>query len=237
MEDVLFTTEMYLAAKRVCITDTMCYAYCHRLDSETTRLQDSRSLANIFDTTVAFFDLWQEAEKEGLELEADILYKQTERFIDYAMNLRIRLSDHEKNSAKNSIGEGRKRRLFNILVDHDTMNSLTPDFSEADLSELREEQHVFIYGAGKVATELYHKLKKYGIEVKGFLVENAENNPEEIDGIKVYGAENNLKEKNGEKISSEMQNTLIIMGVGKNKIPQAREFVMNLGYKRIKTFF
>lgn len=61
-------------------------------------------------------------------------------------------------------------------------------FNLEELVELcREQQAIYIYGAGKNARRIYHFLAYSDILVKGFIVSEAANNPETLFGLPVMG--------------------------------------------------
>lgn len=93
---------------------------------------------------------------------------------------------------------------------------------DASIENLRAERAIWLYGIGKIGKKVSAFLDTAGILIKGILVSDMADNPTHYNGIKVYPL--------GQ--CPDVQDTLVILTVYSNAVPQIIESLEANGYGR-----
>ena len=176
-EDMLFSFQAAMKAKRAADLDCALYVYRQRKDSISWGSKD-KTASSLYVCLVNICSYW---------MTHDFSSDENRWIAQYIKGL-YQYYLHSKNyqNAMWRAGGEKEKLLYEILAADYSMKIY---FSEEDISRLRLSERNIVYGAGKIATEVLKTLRRLEIRVDGVAVTDVAGNARTIDGLTVKSIE------------------------------------------------
>lgn len=172
-EDMLFSFQISVKARKVCDLNKELYVYRQRTNSISWGQKEKRAscllvcLINIINTWL-IHDFTAEENRAIAKYVRDL----------YALYLRSKVYRNET-----EIWGNEKEKLIQQIINGEYFAKIS--FQENDISRIRTASKRVLYGAGNISIDVLVNLKKYGIYFDYVVVTDKRTATEKIDGIQV----------------------------------------------------
>ncbi len=217
-EDELFLINCLVKAKKMIAIVDYLYIYRRRDGSVTTQKNKIRNLDSLVVVLNEALVLWKNLEREDEVCIVNNYKKTLIKRIKYLMAL---YPEHRKMT----LGRKEDQDLFDqIYMMEDVLVRKKEKFTEKELSSIKKNKNILVYGAGIVAMEVLRLLEENDVPIKGVVVTHKEINASSLLGYKVDQIDEWVVEK---------ENVMVVVAVAKGKQQEIVENLQGLQFKKI----
>lgn len=207
-EDILFSFECAMTAKRVIDIKKNYYIYRQRGDSLSYSQKD-KSAFSLFVTLSNIFAYWKnhsfsEDENRWIGEYFGQLYKNYDFWRNFCRG-------------ELTVGDYQEKVLYKLMY---APKNIKRTFSPEDLRKLKESPYIILYGAGHMAIEILDVLEDEGIAVTAVAVTSLAGNPAYLRGMKIC----NIDEL------SEHRDADVILGVSDKFADEIKDLLAKKGF-------
>lgn len=216
-EDNLFSFYTAMEAQRVCNLNKELYYYRQREHSimQTKNIKRAQSMFVILGEIYIYWKTHSFTEEESYYIGKlwESLYQSYIFYQSYGdMDQEPKCGDQVDQTVYRILNKGTEKKWLNV--------------DELSIDELRQYEHVIVYGAGQAAKQVINYLRLNQVEVTCIMVDSKKDNPNKFCGITVYEVADcfDLRET-----------SMVIIGVTSTYASGIERNLKETGYKFIKT--